>query len=413
VQNFFRSNYFFFKIITNSISILGIQVAIICTVFIDNTNKKISAMKIAQVAPLYESVPPKFYGGTERVVSYLTEELVRQGHDITLFASGDSVTSARLISNTENALRLNAKCSDHLSHHIVQLQEIAEKANEFDIIHFHNDYIHFPISIHLNVPHVTTLHGRMDMPELRHVYNKFPQQPVISISNKQREPMPQANWVGTVYHGLPPDLLNMRNGKGNYFAFLGRISPEKRADRAIEIAKATGIQLKIAAKIDSEDQKYFDNHIKQLLDDPFVEFIGEINEDQKEIFLGNALAMLFPIDWPEPFGMVMIESMACGTPVIAFNCGSVPEIIDNGKSGFIVNSVDDAIQAVERLHLLSRKNVRSCFEERFTVERMTKDYIKIYQKMIDTPARSKKLNYVNQHFFAEQQMETPRKAAQK
>src|SRR5437762_2821681 len=206
-------------------------------------------MRIAQVAPLYESVPPKFYGGTERVVSYLTEELVRQDHDVTLFASGDSVTSARLVSNTEKALRLNAKCSDHLSHHIVQLQEIAERANEFDIIHFHNDYIHFPVSSHFNVPYATTLHGRMDMPELQHVYNKFPQQPVISISNKQREPTPQANWIGTVYHGLPPDLLKMGNGGRNYLAFIGRISPEKRVDRAIEIAKATGIQLKIAAKI--------------------------------------------------------------------------------------------------------------------------------------------------------------------
>ncbi|HKB45456.1 MAG TPA: glycosyltransferase family 4 protein [Chitinophagaceae bacterium] len=370
-------------------------------------------MKIAQVAPLYESVPPKFYGGTERVVSYLTEELIRQGNDVTLFASGDSVTSARLISNTEKALRLNAKCSDHLSHHIVQLQEIAERANEFDIIHFHNDYIHFPISVHFNVPYVTTLHGRMDMPELQHVYNKFPQQPVISISNKQREPMPQANWVGTVYHGLPLNLLNIGTGEGNYFVFLGRISPEKRVDRAIEIAKATGIQLKIAAKIDSEDQTYFDNHIKQLLDDPLVEFIGEINEDQKEKFLGNALAMLFPIDWPEPFGIVMIESMACGTPVIAFNSGSVPEVIDDGKSGFIVNSVDEAIRAVEKLHLLPKRNARNCFEERFTVERMTRNYIEIYQKMIDMQVRSGKLNYMNQHFFAEQQMETPYTAAQK
>src|SRR5260221_1902843 len=370
-------------------------------------------MKIAQVAPLYESVPPKFYGGTERVVSYLTEELIRQGNDVTLFASGDSVTSARLISNTEKALRLNAKCSDHLSHHIVQLQEIAERANEFDIIHFHNDYTHFPISVHFNVPYVTTLHGRMDMPELQHVYNKFPQQPVISISNKQREPMPQANWVGTVYHGLPLNLLNIGTGEGNYFVFLGRISPEKRVDRAIEIAKATGIQLKIAAKIDSEDQTYFDNHIKQLLDDPLVEFIGEINEDQKEKFLGNALAMLFPIDWPEPFGIVMIESMACGTPVIAFNSGSVPEVIDDGKSGFIVNSVDEAIRAVEKLHLLPKRNARNCFEERFTVERMARNYIEIYQKMIDMQVRSGELNYMNQHFFAEQQMETPYTAAQK
>jgi len=243
-------------------------------------------MKIAQVAPLYEAVPPKLYGGTERVVSYLTEELVRQGHTVTLFASGDSVTNARLISNTERALRLNAKCSDHLAYHIVQLQEIAERANEFDIIHFHNDYLHFPVSIHFEIPHVTTLHGRQDLPDLQNVYNKFQQQPVISISNQQREPLPQANWVSTVYHGLPTDLLELGEGTGNYFAFLGRISPEKGVDKAIEIAKQTGIQLKIAAKIDKADQAFFDNIIKPLLDDPLIEFIGEINENQKQDFFG-------------------------------------------------------------------------------------------------------------------------------
>ena len=241
-------------------------------------------MKIAQVAPLYESVPPKLYGGTERVVSYLTEELVKQGHDLTLFASGDSITKAKLVSNTEQSLRLCGKCQDHLAYHVIQLQEIAERAAEFDVIHFHNDYIHFPLSSYFRVPFITTLHGRLDLAELQYVYNKFSTQPVISISNSQRKPLPQANWKGTVYHGLPPDLLKMQNGSANYFAFLGRVSPEKGVDKAIEIAKAARIKLKIAAKVDEADKEYFKNNIEKLLDDPLVEFIGEIGESQKQSF---------------------------------------------------------------------------------------------------------------------------------
>jgi len=355
-------------------------------------------MRIAEIAPLYESVPPKLYGGTERVVSYLTEELVNQGHDVTLFASGDSFTKAKLVSNVEQSLRLFGKCQDHLAYHVIQLQDITDKADEFDIIHFHNDYIHFPVSNYFNVPFVTTLHGRLDLPELQYIYNKFPGQPVISISDNQRKPLPQANWRGTVYHGLLPDLLNLQNGKRNYFAFLGRVSPEKGVDKAIEIAKAAQIKIKIAAKVDEADKEYFKNNIEKLLDDPLVEFIGEINENQKQTFLGNALALLFPINWPEPFGMVMIEAMACGTPVIAFNYGSVPEVIDDGKSGFIVNSVEEAINAVNRLHLLSAKQVRKCFEERFTSKRMADDYLNIFREMINVGKRKKTI-YMNESIF--------------
>lgn len=359
-------------------------------------------MRVAQVAPLYESVPPKFYGGTERVVSYLTEELVRQGHDVTLFASGDSSTSANLISNTPKALRLHGNCQDHLSHHIIQLQEVADRSHEFDIIHFHNDYIHFPLSSYFDVPLVTTLHGRLDLPELQAIYNRFSSQPVVSISNKQREPLPQANWVGTVYHGLPSHLLKVQKSNRNYFAFLGRISPEKGLDNAIEIAKATGITLKVAAKVDEEDHEYFETQIKNLLDHPLIEFIGEITESQKEDFLGGAIAMLFPINWPEPFGMVMIEAMACGTPIIAFNYGSVPEVIDEGRSGFIVSSVEEAVKAVDKLHLLPEQTVRNCFEQRFTSERMTTDYLKVFDVLVDSYKRRRKAQHLNESIFIQQ-----------
>jgi glycosyltransferase involved in cell wall biosynthesis len=351
-------------------------------------------MSIAQVAPLYESVPPKLYGGTERVVSFLTEELVKQGHEVTLFASADSVTKARLIGNVEEALRLNSRCVDHLTYHIVQLQEVADRAKEFDIIHFHTDYLHFPVSINFEVPHVTTLHGRLNLPELQFLYNKFCRQPVISISDNQRSPLPQANWVATIHHGLPLNLLGPIDEEENYFAFLGRISPEKRVDRAIEIAKAVGIKIKIAAKIDKADQEYFDQEIRALFDHPLVEFIGEINDNQKQQFLGKAAALLFPIDWPEPFGLVMLEAMACGTPVIAFNSGSVPEIIEDGKSGFIVNSVDEAINAVKKLHLLNKPEVRNCFEKRFTAGRMANDYVNVYQKLAGEK-RSAQLKYLD------------------
>lgn len=339
-------------------------------------------MKIAQISPLYESVPPKYYGGTERVVSYLTEELVKQGHDVTLFASGDSRTTAKLVGHTSDALRLRKVC-DPLAHHIVQMQEVAERAENFDILHFHTDYLHYPFSAFLNKPNVTTLHGRLDIPELAYVYQKFPQQPVISISNSQRKLLPvKANWAGTIYHGLPLDLYSKGEGDGDYVAFIGRISPEKKPDRAIKIAREAGIKIKIAAKIDSVDVAYYKREIEPLLNEPHVEFIGEIGEDNKGEFLGNARALIFPIDWPEPFGMVMIEAMACGTPVIAFNHGSVPEVIDHGVSGFIVNNINDSVRALENIHLLDRSLVRKKFEERFSATIMANNYVALFHKLI-------------------------------
>ncbi|MCU7551877.1 glycosyltransferase family 4 protein [Chitinophagaceae bacterium LB-8] len=339
-------------------------------------------MKIAQVAPLYEAVPPKLYGGTERVVYNLTEELVRQGHEVTLFASGDSRSSGILVSNVKQALRLNPGCEDPLAHHIVQLQEVLEHAKEFDVIHFHTDYLHFPLTENLNTPHVTTLHGRLDIPDLQNVYNKFTNQPVISISNTQRKPLPQANFIATIHHGLPFSLFQCGKGEGGYLAVLGRVSPEKGFERAIEIAKTAGIQLKIAAKVDKIDKEYFEREIKHLLDHPLIEFIGEINETEKQEFLGNAMALLFPINWCEPFGLVMIEAMACGTPVIAYPMGSVPEVIQPGKSGFIVNNLEEAVAAVQQIAFLPRNIVRQTFEEKFTVERMAKDYLAVYIRMI-------------------------------
>ena len=340
-------------------------------------------MKIAQVAPLYESVPPKLYGGTERVVYYLIEELARLGHEVSLYASGDSKTSATLIADVPEALRLKQEsCEDMLAPHIVQLENVLERANEFDIIHFHNDYLHFPFTNNLKVPHVTTLHGKLTIPELQLVYNKFRSQPVVSISYSQRTPLPQANFVATVYHGLPENLFAAGNGEEGYFAFLGRISPEKGCDRAIEVAIATNTPIKIAAKIDKADYDYFQEEIKHLFDHPLVNYIGEINEEQKAGFLENAKALLFPIDWSEPFGIVLIEAMASATPVIAWNMGSVPEIIEDGKNGFIVSSMDEMINAVDRLSLIERKTVRKIFEARFTAKRMATDYLKVYDDVI-------------------------------
>ncbi len=336
-------------------------------------------MKIAQIAPLYEAVPPKLYGGTERIVHYLTEELVALGHEVTLFASGDSKTRARLVAHVPKALRLNKNCEDQLAPHIVQLQEILEQAEEFDVIHFHTDYIHFPFTQKLAAPHVTTLHGKLTIPELQLVYNKFPDQPVISISNQQRKPLPQANWLGTVYHGLPANLHKPGKGKGEYLAFLGRVSPEKGLDKAIAVAKATGIKLKIAAKIDKADREYYEEHIKPLLDHPLIEYVGEVNEKQKTEFLGNALALLFLINWEEPFGLVLIEAMACGTPVIACKRGSVPEIIEHGRNGFVVRNEREAIKAVRQISQIDRSQVRQSFEERFTSRRMALDYMAVYQ----------------------------------
>jgi len=339
-------------------------------------------LRIAQVAPLYESVPPRLYGGTERVVSYLTDELVGLGHDVTLFASGDSVSRARLVPGPPRALRLDPSCADPLAHHAVLLEKVQQRAPEFDVLHFHVDYLHFPISRRGGTAHVSTLHGRLDLPDLAMLYDEFRDVPVVSISQAQREPLPRANWQATVHHGLPADLLAPRSGRGGYLAFLGRISPEKRVDRAIEIARRSGRRLLIAAKVDRVDAAYFDGYIRPLLAAPHVEFIGEIAEVDKEPFLGNAEALLFPIDWPEPFGLVMIEALACGTPVIAFREGSAPEVIEHGRNGFLVESVAEAAAAVQHLDFLDRRACRRSFEERFTARRMALDYVDVYERLI-------------------------------
>jgi glycosyltransferase involved in cell wall biosynthesis len=338
-------------------------------------------MKIAQVSPLYESVPPKLYGGTERVVSYLTEALVQAGHKVVLFASGDSVTSAELVAPCKQALRLDPTCKDAIAYHLIMLDQVFRRAAEFDLIHFHVDYLHFPLSARSPIRHVTTLHGRLDLSHLPAVYHQFPGMPVVSISNAQRAPLPFARWQATVYHGLPLDLLRSFESPGSYLAFLGRIAPEKRVDLAIEIAKRSGIPLRIAAKVDAADREYFAERIKPLLDHPLVEYIGEIGEREKSEFLGGARALLFPIDWPEPFGLAMIESMACGTPVIAFRRGSVPEVVDHGVTGFVVNSVPEAVKAVEQVSHLSRARCRQIFEQRFSAERMARDYVAVYERL--------------------------------
>jgi glycosyltransferase involved in cell wall biosynthesis len=339
-------------------------------------------MRIAQVAPLYESVPPKYYGGTERVVSYLTEELIRQGHEVTLFASGDSETKARLVAACRRSLRLDEQCIDQMAHQILMLEHVFQRAAEFDIIHFHVDYLHFPLSRRQPITHVTTLHGRLDIPDLIPLYQEFQDMPVMSISNEQRKPLPWANWQATVYHGLPAGLYRFRAEPGSYLAFMGRISPEKRVDRAIEIAKRTQIPLKIAAKVDPVDKDYFETVVAPLLDDLLIEFVGEIGDAQKNEFLGNAYALLLPIDWPEPFGLVMIEAMACGTPVIAYRGGAVPEIMEEGHTGFIVEELEDAVEAVRRVPELSRKRCREVFEQRFTATRMAHDYLQAYKRLI-------------------------------
>ncbi|NDY41352.1 glycosyltransferase family 4 protein [Dissulfurirhabdus thermomarina] len=338
-------------------------------------------MKIAQVAPLFESVPPRLYGGTERVVSYLTEELVRLGHEVTLYASGDSRTSARLVPLCREALRLDPGCRDPLARHVCLLERVFQDMPGYDCVHFHVDYLHFPYLRRHPHPHVTTLHGRLDLPELADLYREFREMPVCAISESQKRPIPWANWVGTVHHGLPLDLHRFRPGSGRYLAFLGRISPEKRVDRAIEIAVRAGLELKIAAKVDKADEVYFRERIQPLLRHPLVDFVGEIGEDRKGEFLGDALALLFPIDWPEPFGLVMIEAMACGTPVVAYRCGSVPEVVEDGVTGFIVDGVDQAVAAVERVGRLDRRRIRRVFEERFSARRMAMDYVKIYESL--------------------------------
>ena len=340
-------------------------------------------MRIAQVAPLYESVPPKLYGGTERVVSYLTEELVRQGHEVTLFASGDSVTRARLVAACDRSLRLDQRCVDHMAHHFLLLERVFQCAHEFDVIHFHVDYMHFPLSRRQPYAQLTTLHGRLDLPDLVPLYEEFCDMPLVSISKAQREPLPWANWLTTVYHGLPENLYRPRSAPGTYLAFLGRVCPEKRVDRTIAIARRAGIPLKIAAKIDPTNEDYYEREIVPLLDDAGaeVEFVGEIGEAQKGEFLRHAYALLFPIDWPEPFGLVMIEAMACGTPVIAYRNGSVPEVLEDGVTGFVVNGMEAAIAAVERVPEISREQCRKVFEERFSARRMAHDYVRVYETL--------------------------------
>jgi len=340
-------------------------------------------MRIAQIAPLIESVPPRFYGGTERIASYLTEELVAQGHDVTLFASGQSITSARLVPCCSEPLRLNPAVREIVPYYMIMLDKVRKLAGQFDILHFHIDQFHFPIFHEVAHRTITTLHGRQDIPDLAHLYVGFPEMPLVSISNAQRIPLRNANFAGTVYHGLPLDLLKPTlDARGGYLAFLGRISPEKRVDRAIEIARAVGLPLKIAAKVDRPDQAYFDAVIKPLLNEPGIEFLGEIDERRKSAFLGEARALLFPIDWPEPFGLVMIEAMACGTPVLAFRHGSVSEVIDSGVTGEIVESVPEAICRLGRVLALDRGRVRRRFEQRFSVARMASDYVRIYEKLI-------------------------------
>lgn len=344
-------------------------------------------MRIAQVAPLAEAVPPKLYGGTERVVSWLVEALVTSGHDVTLFASADSETSARLVSCSEQGLRLMG-INDHLAYTMVMLERVLRCADQFDVIHFHVDVLAAALFRHLSGKCLTTLHGRQDLPDSWPIYQAFPETRLVSISNDQRRPIPQAGFIGTVYHGLPVDLIGYGRGEGGYLAFLGRISPEKRPDRAIEIAKRAGMPLRIAAKVDAVDRSYFQDEIRPLLDDPLIEFIGEIGEEEKSAFLGGASALLFPIDWPEPFGLVMIEAMAAGTPVVAWVNGSVPEVVEPGRTGFIVDSIEAAVRAVEMACRLPREEVRAGFEERFTSDRMARDYVALYEQLISSSVAS-------------------------
>ncbi len=338
-------------------------------------------MRIAQVAPLYESVPPHYYGGTERVVSYLTEELVRQGHDVTLFAAGDSVTTAHLVPAVHRSLRLDKHCIDEISHHVHLVERIAQMEGEFDVIHFHLGYLHFPIARRMRTPHISTQHGRLDLPDLVGLYSTFRDVANVSISNDQRKPMPWMNWVATVYHGLDPNMYRFHESPGKYFAFLGRISPEKRVDRAIAIAKQVGVPLKIAAKVDKVDVEYFETLIRPLLDSELIEYVGEIGEGEKTEFLGNAGALIFPIDWPEPFGLVMIESLACGTPVIAYRQGSVPEVLTHGVDGWLVNTIEEATEAAASTSI-QRRNCRETFERRFTSAKMASNYVGVYERVI-------------------------------
>jgi glycosyltransferase involved in cell wall biosynthesis len=343
-------------------------------------------MRIAQIAPLTESIPPKLYGGTERVVAWLTDELVALGHDVVLFASGDSRTSAKLEACWPRSLRLDGTVRDANALHISMLERVRRRAHEFDVLHFHLDYYPFSLFARQRTPFITTLHGRLDLPEHQTVFATFPSVPLVSISDAQRRPVPDAGWVRTVRHGLPERLLLPQPARPSYFAFLGRICPEKAVDKAIAIAKRCGIPLKIAAKVDPVDREYFETEIKKLLTPPDVEFIGEIGDRDKAAFLSGAIALLSPIVWPEPFGLVFIEAMACGTPVIAFNRGSVPEIVEHGRTGFVVEDDDGAVAAAQQVALLPRRAIRRRFEERFTARRMAQDYLAVYHSLIEIEA---------------------------
>ena len=338
-------------------------------------------MKIAQIAPLAESVPPRLYGGTERVVFYLTEELVRLGHDVTLFASGDSETSAELVPCTNRALRLSG-VQDPTPYLALMLEMVRQRTHEFDVLHFHLDHLHLPLFRPMARKTVTTMHGRLDLPALAPLYREFADMPLVSISNSQREPLPSANWVATVHHGLASEICPFNPApRGGYFAFLGRLSPEKGVERAIEIARRSGVRLRVAAKIDPTEQRYFRERVEPLLGLPGIDFLGEVDEAGKPAFLGNATALLFPIDWPEPFGLSMIEAMSCGTPVIAWRNGAVPEIVEHGVTGFVVDSIDAAIQSIAKAAKLDRVRLRSRFEERFSAARMARDYLSVYRAL--------------------------------
>ena len=352
-------------------------------------------MKIAQIAPLIESVPPPLYGGTERIVSCLTEELVSLGHEVTLFASADSITSAELAPCCNHALRLDDTVRDIIPHYMLMVDKVRERADDFDLLHFHSELFHFPLFRSLEARTLTTLHGRQDLSGLKPFYHRFSKMPLVSISAAQRKPLPQANFVATIHHGIPADLHRPSFERGSYLAFLGRISSEKRPDRAIRIAQRAGIPLKIAAKVDKVDEAYFRSEILPLIDGQAIEFLGEINDKQKTSFLRDAAALLFPIDWPEPFGLVMIEAMACGTPVLAFRCGSVPEIVEDGVTGKVVESEDEAIVALPELLIYDRRAVRKRFQERFTVARMARDYAGLYRKLVTVPVtRPKQYSFI-------------------
>jgi len=351
-------------------------------------------MKIAQLSPLWESVPPQLYGGTERIVSYLTEELVRQGHEVTLFASGDSTTAAQLSSCCSKALRLHDNGLVNRDAPLILMLEraLGAASGQYDVVHSHLDFLSFPMSRRAHAPVVTTLHGRLDLPELVPIFGEYAEMPVVSISDAQRSPLPGANWSGTVYHGIPKNLYSYHSGSGSYLAFLGRISPEKCPDHAIEIAKRAGMPLRIAAKVDPADRDYFNNKIERLLEHPLIEYVGEITDAEKNDFLGDAAALVCPYDWPEPFGLVLIEAMACGTPVLAYRRGSIPEIIEHGVTGYVCDNLNEIVQSVSALPLIDRQNCREVFERRFTVERMVRDYLNIYERVAGAPLRPRLLS---------------------